>query len=97
MGKELSGYIASAMGWNTTTQYCNECRRVMVWIMFSLYIFFSLVRAYPYLMDILVTSCVCMHVCAQGTDSSEDVIQHDSLEGVFRMDTVEGVHVCACM
>ena len=48
-------------------------------------------------MDILVTSCVRMHVCAQGTDSSEGVIQHDSLEGVFRMDTVEGVHVCACM
>ena len=48
-------------------------------------------------MDIIVTSCVRMHVCAQGIERSKGLIQHDSLEGVFRMDTVEGVHVCACM
>ena len=56
-------------------------------------------------MNILVMSYMRMHVCAcmctvqhtQGTDSVKGVIQHNSFEGVLRMDHVEGVHVCACM
>ena len=42
---------------------------------------------------------VCMYAraCAQGTDSLECVIHPDSFECVFRMGTVEGVHVCVCM
>ena len=43
---------------------CNECVRVIRWIIFSLYYFFSLLRAYPYLVAILVTSYIRMNVCA---------------------------------
>ena len=46
-------------------------------------------------MDILVTSYViCMYarVFAQGTNSFEGVMHPDRFEGVFWIDTVEGVH-----
>ena len=34
---------------------------------------------------------------SQGANIFESVIYPDSFESVFRMDTVKGVHVCACM
>ena len=36
-------------------------------------------------------------VCTQGTNSFEGVIHPHSFEGAFQIDTVEGVHACACM
>ena len=46
---------------------------------------------------------VCMHMYVhsatrtQGTGSFEGVMVHESSEIIFRMGTVKGVHVCACM
>ena len=52
-------------------------------------------------MAILVTSYVRMwvyaYVCVQGTDSFKSVMHPDRFEDVFRIETVEGVHACACM
>ena len=50
-------------------------------------------------MAILVTSYVRMHVCTymQGTDSFEGVMHPNIFEGIFQIDTVEGVHAWACM
>ena len=77
-----------------------------MWIMFSLHYLFLpgmfIAVCYGYTgYELYTYACmrVYMHGAtrAQGTDSFECVIHSDSFKSVFWMDTVEGVHVCACM
>ena len=85
---------------------CNDCQRVIVWIMFSLHYLFILDTciAISYIYDgYELCTYACMHMYLhvamrmQGTASFESVITTASFNSVFWMDTVEGVHVCACM
>ena len=79
---------------------CNNCRMVTVCIMFSIYHFSPwYMHRHTLWINWLWVKYLCMYACewALVNDISEGAIYSNSFDSVFQMDTVGGMHVCACM